>query len=194
MSLYSFAKHFVRGVFHFVFRVRTDGIENVPTEGSVILAVNHRSVLDPVFTAITCPRQIRFMAKSELFEKKLFGGLIKKLGAFPIQRGRGDVGAIKAAFSIFKENGAMLIFPEGGRVKNGQRKDKAKPGVAMMAQRGNVPVIPVYIDGEYKWMNKITVRYGEAIRFDEYAGQKLTGDKIQELANGVLESIYALGK
>lgn len=183
----------VRILMKVVVRTKTVGKENVPKEGPFILAVNHKSNLDPVMAGITCPRPLKFMAKSELFKNKLFGGLIMKLGAFPVNRGTGDIGAIKAAFKIFKSGEGMLIFPEGGRVKNGVKR-KAKPGVALMAQKACVPVIPVLIDGDYKWLGKITVRYGEPISFEEYRGEKLSGEEIQQLASGVLDEIYKLGQ
>lgn len=193
MNFYKTCLYIVKALLVPVFRLKSVGEENIPKDGPVIIAVNHRSNLDPVIAGVTCPRQICFMAKEELFKNKLFGGLIKKLGAFPIKRGKGDVGAIKAAISIFKNNGAMLIFPEGGRVKDGKRRS-AKPGVAMLAQRNQVPVIPVLIDGEYRWMSRITVRYGKPISFEEYSGQKLTGEELQTLADGVLDKIYKLGE
>lgn len=185
--LYGFAKGLVTVLLAFAFRLRKTGTENVPKEGPVIIAYNHRSDLDPVVAALTCPRQLNFMAKSELFENKLFGGLIKKLGAFPVHRGRGDVGAIKAALTILKNDGVMLIFPEGGRIKAGQRV-KAKPGVAMIAQKTGVPVIPALIDGKYGFMRKITVRYGKPITFD--STKKCSGDELQAMADHVLEEIY----
>ncbi len=190
--LYSFAIILVRFVMLFMFRLRKTGTENVPRDGGVILAINHKSDFDPVVVAITAPRKLNFMAKAELFENKFFGGLIKRLGAFPVNRGSGDVGALKVSFKILKSDGAMLIFPEGGRVKKGEKR-RAKSGVAMIAQKTNVPVIPVYIGGEYKWMRKVTVTYGEPISFDEYAGKKLSGDEIQSLADTVLDEIYSLG-
>lgn len=190
--LYSFAIILVRFLMLFMFRLKVTGTENVPKNGGVILAINHKSDFDPVVVAITAPRKLNFMAKAELFKNKFFGGLIKRLGAFPVNRGSGDVGALKASFKILKADGAMLIFPEGGRVKNGERR-RAKSGVAMIAQKTNVPVIPVYIGGDYKWMKKVTVTYGSPIDFDKYAGKKLTGDEIQSLADNVLSEIYSLG-
>ncbi len=178
-------------LFLFAFRVRRTGVSNVPINGGAMLAVNHKSMLDPIVAGITCPRKLHFMAKAELFKNKFFGKLIKTLGAFPVNRGAGDIGAIKAAFKIFNDGNMMLIFPEGGRVKNGQKR-RAKPGVAMIAQRASVPVIPVHIDGEYKWMGKITVRYGAPITFEEYKGQKLSTEEIQNLADGVLDKIYSM--
>lgn len=191
MDFYTFGKKVTGGLSHVMFRLRTTGVENIPKQGPVILAVNHKSGLDPVAVGITCPRQIRFMAKAELFNNKLFGRLISSLGAFPVHRNKGDIGAIKAAFSIFKDNGVMLIFPEGGRVTKKKPKLRAKPGVVMMAQRAQVPVIPVLIDGDYRWMGKVTVRYGKPVTYEEYKGQKLSGEKMQELSDELLEKIYA---
>lgn len=191
--LYSFAIALVKFVMFFVFRIKKTGIENVPKEGGVILAINHKSDLDPVMIGITSPRKLNFMAKAELFKNKLFGGLIKRLGAFPVHRNSGDVGALKTSFKILNAGGAMLIFPEGGRVKKGEKRG-AKPGVAMISQKTNVPVIPVYIGGEYKWMHKVTVTYGKPISFEEYQGQKLSVDDIQLLADNILNEIYSLGQ
>lgn len=183
----------VRFAMFFCFRIKTIGQKNIPKEGGVILAVNHKSNFDPVIVGITSPRQLSFMAKAELFENKIFGGLIKKLGAFPIHRGAGDVAALKTAFKILDNEGTMLMFPEGGRIKNGE-KHRAKTGVAMIAQKKCAPVVPVFIDGDYKWMGKITVTYGNPISFEEYRNVKLSGEEIQELADGVLNKIYSLGQ
>lgn len=187
---YGFSKAIVRFVVFFMFRLRTKGKENVPKDGPAILAMNHRSNHDPIMAGLTCPRRLRFMAKAELFDNKFFGALIKKLGAFPVHRGKGDLTAIKSAFKIFKEGGVMLIFPEGGRIKDSKRR-KAKPGVALIAQKSGVPVIPVYITGKYKFMHKITVTYGKPIDFSRYKDQRMSGEEIQQLADNVLDSIYA---
>ena len=188
---YKFSKVFVRFIFFFVFRLKIVGTENVPKEGPAILAMNHRSNLDPVMAAITCPRQLRFMAKSELFDIKFFGGLIKSLGAFPVHRGKGDLAAIKVAFDMFKNGEVMLMFPEGGRVKNSLKR-KAKPGVALIAQKSGVPVIPVNLSGEFRFMGKVTFTYGKPISFEEYKGLRISGEEIQKLADDVLEKIYRL--
>ena len=191
--LYSFCVRLLEVIFFFVFRIRKTGTENIPKEGAALLAVNHKSNFDPIIAGITCPRKLRFMAKAELFNNKLFGGLISRLGAFPIHRGVGDIGAIKSAFKIFNEGEIMLIFPEGSRIKEGQKR-RAKPGVALIAEKSCVPVIPVLIDGKYKWMGKITVRFGKPISYEKYKGARLTGEEIQSLSDEILESIYSLGK
>lgn len=177
----------------FMFRIRSVGKSNIPKTGGAILAINHKSAFDPLVVGITAPRHIFCMAKAELFENKLLGALIRKLGAFPVHRGSGDVSAFKTAFKILDDGGMMLIFPEGRRVKKGDKR-RAKTGVVMIAQKKNVPVIPVYIDGDYKWMHKITVTYGEPVSFDEYKEKKLSAEEVQALADGVLDKIYSLAQ
>ena len=173
------------------FDLKLEGGENIPEEGALILAPNHRSYYDPIMAGIICKRPIRFMAKSELFENKLFGALITKLGAFPLQRGRGDVAAVKAAFSILKEGNVLLMFPQGTRIKDGTR-GKLKTGVAVIAHKMQVPVVPVCISGEFKFRHKVTVSCGKPIYFEEYYGQKLDEDSTNILAEKVYDGIFEL--
>ena len=189
--LYYIAITIIRFLLFFVVRLRVKGLKNIPSEGGMILALNHRSNYDPVFAAVACTRRLTFMAKAELFKNRFFGALLKNLGAFPVNRGSGDIGAIKSAFSILDSGRVMLIFPEGRRIKQGM-ESKAQPGVAMIAHRTGVPVVPAYIDGDVKWMRKITVTFGEPITLDEYKDKKLNSQELQEVANGILEKIYSL--
>jgi len=175
----------------FVFRIKVEGKENIPKTGGVLLAVNHRSNWDPPIAAITSPRKLRFMAKSELFKNKLFAKIITALGAFPIQRGKGDVGAIKGSLTILKNEEVMLIFPEGGRVKDEKTTD-AKPGVVMLAIRAKVPVIPTYISGKYRWFGKITVRFGEPVYYEKYYEEKPVVEELQSLSNELLATMRSM--
>lgn len=189
MNFYSGVLHIVRFAMRAVFRIKYVGRENMPKEGGCILAVNHRSNWDPVMAGLGCPRQLTFMAKEELFKNPIFGKLISKLGAFPIKRGGGDVAAIKGAFKILKDERVLLMFPEGHRMKDGSR-GKAKSGVAMIAQRAKVPVVPMYISGKYKWMGKITVTIGEPITLEQYYGKKLSNEELQNAAEEVLDAVW----
>lgn len=189
--LYEVIRVIVRFAMLFVFRIRRTGYENVPESGGVILAFNHRSNWDPVIAGLTSKRHLRFMAKEELFKNPVFGALIKALGAFPVHRGAGDVGAVKASLKILNKGDVMLMFPEGHRIKN-NKKVKAKPGVALIAQRAKVPVVPVCISGAYKWMHRITVTYGKPVSLEEYYGQRLEQEKIQNIADEILDNIREL--
>lgn len=190
---YSICRIIVRFVMFFVFRIKSVGSENIPKEGGVIIAYNHRSNWDPVIAGLTAKRHMSFMAKEELFKNPVFGGLIKALGAFPVHRGKGDVGAVKSSINILSKGHVMLMFPEGHRIKNG-KKVKAKPGVALIAQKSQVPVIPANISGEYRWMHKITVTYGEPVILDDLYGQHLEQEQIQNIADDILGKIRCLAE
>lgn len=186
---YNFVVVLLKTVLRLVFRIKYVGRENMPKEGGVLLAVNHRSNWDPVLAGLGSPRHLRFMAKEELFKNPVFGKLISSLGAFPVSRGSGDVGAVKAAFKILKDDGVMLMFPEGHRMKDGQR-GAVKRGVATIAQRCQVPVVPMYISGSYKWMSKMTITLGKPLSFEEYYGQKLDNDQLHVLAEQIMDKIW----
>lgn len=175
------------------FNLSLEGAENIPKDGAVILAPNHRSNFDPVLAGVICPRKIRFMAKIELFENKLFGALITKLGAFPVQRGKGDIGAVKAAFSVLREGNVLLMFPQGKRIKDGT-PGKLKTGVAVIAHKMQVPIVPICMCGEYKFRSKVRVICGKPITYEEYYGKKLDDETTNELAQKLYDGIFNLKK
>ncbi len=171
-----------------IFRISVEGKENVPMEGSAIIAVNHRSNWDPVLIGMSCPRKLRYMAKAELFKPKLVGALLKSLGAFPIHRGTGDVGAIKGALTILRSEHPMLIFPEGKRVRDG-KEVQAKPGAVMLAIKTKTPVVPVCISGGYHFWSKIVIHYGKPIEYPAYYGEKVVVETLQILSDDLMKTI-----
>ncbi|MCH5184631.1 MAG: 1-acyl-sn-glycerol-3-phosphate acyltransferase [Oscillospiraceae bacterium] len=176
----------------FAFRIKVYGAENVPSGGGVIIAVNHRSNWDVPVAGASCPRRLTFMAKSELFKNPVFAGLISSLGAFPIKRGKGDIGAVKAALTILSQERAMLIFPEGTRNHTGKPLARIKEGLALFAIRAEVPVVPVFIEGEYKWLSKITVTYGAPMYFKEYYGKKTAPEQLAEVSAEIYKTMWSL--
>ncbi len=188
--LYSFVKIVCKIILSLLFGIKTVCKANV-IENGIILAANHRSNWDALAIAATCPRQLAFMGKKELFKFKPFGAILKKIGAFPVNRGKGDIGAVKTALTILKQEKAMIMFPEGTRMKDG-RRGEAKPGVAMLATHAKVPVVPVKIDATYKLFKKVTVTYGEPIYLDEYYGEKLTVEKMQDLSESIMDKVFSL--
>ena len=123
----------VRAYFRLVFRVRVEGLENIPESGATVLCCNHLSMLDPVILIAWSPRQTSFMAKSELFHNKLLGWLLRGLDIIPINRGKVDVGAMKACLKWLKAGRMLGIFPEGTR--NKAVSDDIKAGVGMLTYR-----------------------------------------------------------
>ncbi len=126
--------------------VRVSGLENIPELGRVILISNHISNYDAPFIACSINRRFHAMAKVELYKNKVFGRLLYLLGAFPVKRGEGDIGAIKMAMKILKREDALLIFPEGTR-GNGKEILSFNSGFAVLAEKMNAPVVPVYLSG-----------------------------------------------
>lgn len=186
MSFYNIAVKVVHGVFKVFMLFKANGKENIPTEGAFLLCANHRAMIDPILIAASCRRQLTFMSKEELFKKPVLGWLIKSLGAFPIKRGRGDAAAVMATLKIMKKGGATLIFPEGTRMKNGERK-QVNSGIVRLAIQCNVPIVPAYLT----W-NSVT--YGKPINYDEYTESVHDGDVMQSLADGLMDTIYTLGE
>lgn len=185
---YKIIKVLLKFVTFFLFRIKIAGKENIPKDGGMILAVNHKSNWDPIVAAVTCPRKLRFMAKAELFRGKLISGFLKAVGAFPIHRGKGDIGAIKSSLSILKNNEPLLIFPEGTRVKD-ECLTEAKPGAVMLAIRSEVPIVPAYISGKYRWLSRITITFGKPVFYNEYYGKKPVVEELQVLSNQLLKDM-----
>jgi 1-acyl-sn-glycerol-3-phosphate acyltransferase len=132
-----------------MFEMRVYGLENVPRRGGVLLISNHQSYLDPVLLATFVRRQISFLAKSELFENKYFGWLIRSLHAFPIRQGAGDVGAMKETIRRLREGHGLTLFAEGHRTETGELLP-IQPGAALVIRRAGVPVVPCVIQGSYR--------------------------------------------
>jgi 1-acyl-sn-glycerol-3-phosphate acyltransferase len=136
-------------LFSLLFRWKTVGTENIPA-GGVIIAANHISLWDPPAVGTAIPgRRIHFMAKEELFANRMFGWIITKLGAFPVKRGAADRTAIRTALHLLETGHILGIFPEGTRSKNG-KLGNPEPGLALLALKAGVPVIPTAIIGTDK--------------------------------------------
>jgi len=152
--LYSFLKHTVGLIFRAKFHPKYKGLDNVPEHGAYIIASNHREALDPIMISLGVKRQIAYMAKEELFSKKIVSWFLRKLGAFPISRGKADMGAIKHFENVIEEGGIVGIFIEGTRSKDDQFLPP-KNGVSLIAYNTNTPVIPVCITqiGKYRMVH-----------------------------------------
>jgi 1-acyl-sn-glycerol-3-phosphate acyltransferase len=153
------------------YRLRAYDWKNVPKEGPVILAPNHASNMDHFFCGVYLRRQIRFMAKSQLFKNPILTWIYSHGGVFPIRRGHHDEEAFKTAYIILERGGCMLMYPEGGRSRSGELGEP-KPGLGRIALESGVPVVPIAITGSegvrrFKKLHfpKIRVQYGEPISF-----------------------------
>ena len=192
MNLYKVARVLVRGILHLIYRVRIEGKENIPTEGTYVVCANHKSLMDPPLLCCCLPFPVRFMAKEELFRNKLFGGLLRAVGAFPIKRGKSDIGALKSAIRMLENQEHVAIFPEGTRSK-GDTLKRGKQGAALIAVKAGVNILPVGIDGDYKLFHRMTFRIGKVISLEELFEKKTTGEELQAITDErIMPSIGAL--
>ncbi len=182
MSFYKVAVVVVRAICRLIYRFKVEGVENVPTDRPFIVCANHKSVIDPVLLAVSLPVEFRFMAKEELFKNKLFGRLLKALGAFPVKRGTSDIGALKLSMKILGDGGRLMIFPEGSRSPKGYMGE-AKGGATLVAIKSKVDILPVGIEGEYKLFSKLALRVGKPVKLDKWYDQKLNSDSLLEITN-----------
>lgn len=142
--LYMNLRSIIKPFFFLKYRLDIKERENVPDEGAYILASNHRYSVDPILIGLCMKRQVMFMAKAELFQNKFVSWFLKKLGAFPVDRGKNDRGAIKHFEQVLEDGNLMGIFIEGTRSKT---EDFLPPknGVSLIAYDTATPVIPVCI-------------------------------------------------
>jgi 1-acyl-sn-glycerol-3-phosphate acyltransferase len=157
--------------FHLYFRMSRIGREHVPQSGPVIFAANHRSFLDPFVIATIARRPLYYVAKRELFGNRLLAWFLNSLGAFPVDRGRGDTEMIATAKAILARGDAVLIFPEGTRTRPGTL-GRPKRGVGRLALESGAPVIPVAVIGTEAirkgWRirpHKVRIRVGRPVTF-----------------------------
>lgn len=188
MSFYTFARGLVKIYYKFAFRMDIQGEENIPAEGGVVLCCNHMSNFDPTTMAAFVKRPVRYIAKKELFEKRWSAKLLSALGAFPVDRQTTDMKALKTAIKLLKNGEALGIFAEGTRVKEGEAK-AAKAGVALFALKGEAPIVPICISSKYKFRSVVHIRYGKPIYLDEYKGQKVTTEMMEEITEKVMEKV-----
>jgi len=184
--LYKIVKAILVVVTHIVYRFDVTGRENIPATGAFILCANHIHAFDAVMVAVFSRRQPRFMAKKEVFNNAVFGAFLRAVGAFPVDRGSTDMAAFRKSMDILKNNHGLLIFAQGTRMEG---FEDAKRGVALFALKSGAPIIPIGISGSYRPFSKIRICIGSEISMDDYQGQKIKTELIDEVMGVVTERI-----
>mgnify|MGYP001768634174 CR=1 FL=1 len=175
-KFYQFARAIVYCFIKPLFRVEVIGKEHFPMDGAVLLCSNHINNLDPPTIGIVSPRQLRFMAKEELFKIPVFSLIVRALGAFPVKRGFSDREALRTGLKILKEREVLAIFPEGTRSKTGEL-GKGLAGAGFFALRSDCVVLPCAVVGSYKPFRKTKVIFGPAIDFTPYRNKKISAEE-----------------
>jgi 1-acyl-sn-glycerol-3-phosphate acyltransferase len=179
--IYDACKGISRMVASLWFDLKAHGLQHVPRTGGALLICNHQSFMDPVFVGVLLPRQISFIAKSQLFEPPGLSWLIPRLNTFPVRRGEADVSAIKEALRRVHEGHVLTMFPEGTRSWDGTLLP-IQAGIALMVKRAEAPVIPAVIDGAHDaWPRghkfpkggKVRLLYGPPLELGKKKGAEI---------------------
>lgn len=185
--------------FKIICRYQVIGIDNFPSSGPVVVVSNHISNWDPLMVGAAMPRQINFIAKSELSKIPLVGYLLKAWGVVPIKRGHSDREALTKSLELLKNGKAIGIFIEGKRnLGNPEIMIKPQPGAAMLALKSAVPVVPVAVINTnriLRSLKRVKVIIGKPIDFSSKPNLKSLDRKEQysrvsaELINTIQELV-----
>ena len=152
-----------------LYRIELVGAGNVPTTGGCILASNHESIVDPFVLGVATTREIRFMAKAELFENRGLAAVMRALGAFPVERGGGDHVAMSEAAALLRRGEVLGIFPQGTSKQLARRPWHR--GAARLALVTGTPIVPVRMTGTRSLPLRTRVRIAVGDRLEVEPGR-----------------------
>ncbi|AIR97005.1 lysophospholipid acyltransferase family protein [Streptomyces glaucescens] len=190
-----------------VFRPRIEGLEHVPASGPAIVAGNHLSFSDHFLMPAVLKRRITFLAKAEYFtgpglKGRLTAAFFRSAGQIPVDRSGKDAGqaAIREGLGVLGRDELLGIYPEGTRSHDG-RLYKGKVGVAVMALRAGVPVVPCAMIGTFEAqppgrklprVRPVTIRFGEPLDFSRYAGMENEKAVLRAVTDEIMYAILSL--
>ncbi|MDD2574037.1 MAG: lysophospholipid acyltransferase family protein [Firmicutes bacterium] len=189
--LYKVVAVICKNLLRLIYRVRVEGDMSLGSVEGCIVYANHINYLDPVVMGGFSKRQIRFMAKTELYGNRFFRYILLKLGTFPVRRGEADLSAVKTSLRLLKNGEILGMFPEGTRNKSGAPMD-AEPGLSMIAIKAKVPVIPMAILSSYRVFSQVRLVIGEPISLEEFYDKKLTMDHHREISNSLMGRVFTM--
>ena len=161
--LYKTLKLIYSPLLKILYRPKAYGIENIPQEGPIIFAGNHRHAFDPVVVMTHTKRTVHYMAKESLF-KGFHGMILKSIGLIKIYSSKGNSMAVKEAIEILKMQGTVGVFPEGTRNKTDEELLRFRTGTVRIAKQSNAKIVPFAIKGGYKIFRKcLEIEFGEPV-------------------------------
>lgn len=162
-KLYKALKIIVKPILKILYRPKSYGTENIPNEGPIIFAGNHKHAFDPVVVMTHTDRIVHYMGKESIF-KGLHGKLLEAIGIIKVYRTKSNPAAVIEATQILEQGGTIGIFPEGTRNRTNQELLKFRHGAVAIAQKANSPIIPFAIKGEYRLFRKgLIIEFGKPV-------------------------------
>ncbi len=155
--LYRTLRGLVRLWLRLMFRVRVEGLENVPQTGPVLLCINHISAIDPPAVGAVMQRDVHFMAKVELFS--YLGWLLPHIAAYPVNRDVRDSRAVRHTLRLMQHGAVVGLFPEGHRQSQGAL-GSPRPGAGSLIGHARAAVVPVAVRGPWRFFRTVRIRFG----------------------------------
>jgi 1-acyl-sn-glycerol-3-phosphate acyltransferase len=183
------------------FHWRVYNPERVPLKGGAILASNHASFLDPPLVGSGVHRQINYLARASLFTNPLAGWVLRKWSAIPVDRDGGGAAGLKAILDRLLAGGAIILFPEGTRTKDGKLQP-ARSGIGLTVIKSEALVIPVRTFGTFECYSRrlkfhlprqLAVKYGQPMAFKELRAEAkiCTKPRLKEIYQQIADEIMA---
>jgi 1-acyl-sn-glycerol-3-phosphate acyltransferase len=197
---------FFRLAFAAYFRWRVYHPERVPRQGPVILASNHASFLDPPLVGAGVTRPLHYLARTTLFRFPVIGYLLRSVNSVPVERDRGGGAGLKAILDRLRAGGAIVLFPEGTRTRDG-RLQPARSGIGLVVIKSTAPVVPVRVFGTFGACGRhmkfprprpVAVKYGRPLQFERQRAEAAAASKervkeiYQEIAEDIMRAITQL--
>ncbi len=181
-----------RLIFAIYFRRRIYNAERVPATGPVILACNHASFLDPFLVGSCLHRPVSYLARETLFRFPLLGAVLRSWNTVPVDRDGGSGAGLRAIFERLERGGAILLFPEGTRTRDGQLQ-VARAGIGMTVIKSTAPLVSVRVFGTFEAYGRhlrVPRPYRVAIKFGHAMDFRQLRERAQTCPRPQLREIY----
>lgn len=163
--IYKFNRVVLGFIFKLYYNPKIIGKENIPKDGPILIAGNHKHLYDQCLAIIATKRGIHYMAKKEYFDNKKTAWFFKANGCISVDRSKKDPKAVELALSVLKDGGAIGLFPEGTRNKTKEFLLPFKFGAVSMAKKTDAYIVPFGLTGDYKFRSKnLTIRFGKPFK------------------------------
>lgn len=174
-----------------VYRPKIVGLENIKEGKGALICPNHVHALDSAVIVLTNKRKINILAKEELFKNGFVRWLADIFGIYPVKPGSRSMESIKISLRLLKNNELLMIFPEGTR-KGMAKGVKAKDGAVKLAIKAGVPIIPVGIQGDFKFFKKVKVNIGKPIYYDISKEKSNDKEILDNLTEELMQEVVKL--
>ena len=180
--MYKIFKFLLGWIFILYYNPKILDKENIPKEGSVIIAGNHKHLYDQFLTIMATKRGIHYMAKKEYFDSKKTAWFFKITGCISVDRTKKDPISKELAIEVLKQGGAIGIFPEGTRNKTDKLLLPFKYGAVSMASKTDSYIVPFGITGDFKFRSKdLTIRYGKPFKIGKMSLEEANNKLFNEV-------------